>query len=343
MTKTKRSTSPSPTHVLVVSTALDLATDAVVRALDAAGVRVTRCNTEEVPFQSRLTLTITPTCRIPPSIVLQRLGQDACPSLEDVSCVWYRRIRAPTRPADMDPGVYEFCVRESRAALLGSLLGAVSSSTAWMSHPSKVWEAEHKLYQLSVARQAGLTIPDTTVTNDPQEVRAAFQRHGGYLIAKPARSGYVEVGGEPRAIYTSQVSVEHLDALGGIDSSPVIYQPLIRKRCDVRVTVVGDRVFVAEIDSQTNADAHIDWRRTSDPALPHRAAELPGEVTAGVHRLMRLLGLEFGALDFVRTPEDEYIFLEVNPNGQWLWLDLQLGFGVTEAVAQWLTTPPRMN
>ncbi|MBN1959418.1 MAG: hypothetical protein JW841_00605 [Deltaproteobacteria bacterium] len=108
------------------------------------------------------------------------------------------------------------------------------------------------------------------------------------------------------------------------------------KSCDVRVTFVDGELFVAEIDSQQDQDAVIDWRHTPDPKLPHRQADLPKQLQTSIQTLMTALELRFGAIDFIRTPDDDYVFLEVNPNGQWLWLDEQLGFGITRRVAAWL-------
>jgi glutathione synthase/RimK-type ligase-like ATP-grasp enzyme len=104
----------------------------------------------------------------------------------------------------------------------------------------------------------------------------------------------------------------------------------------VRVTYVGGHLFVAEIDSQSDPAAKVDWRRTANPDLPHRRAALPRAVEQGIGRLMEVMDLRFGAIDLIRTPGDAYMFLEVNPSGQWLWLDDILDFGITEAVADWL-------
>ena len=319
-------------HVLIVSTALDLATDAVVRALRERGVRATRWNTEDFPYASQLTVAMRG------GTVTTHLVRDGNERVElsDVTAVWYRRVRTAECPAGMDPGVHEFCLRESRAALLGALLAAIPRTARWMSDPTAVWVAEHKLKQLAAAHECGLCIPETVVTNDGRSAQAAFAEFDSSMIAKPARTGSVEVEGAPFAIFTSQVRKEDMADMHGTDLSPVIYQPLIEKRCDVRVTVVGTRCFVAEIESQGNAAARVDWRRTDDPLLPHRRGELPAEVEQGIHRLMSHLGLRFGALDFVATPDGRYVFLEVNPSGQWLWLDDQLDLGITEEVAAWL-------
>jgi glutathione synthase/RimK-type ligase-like ATP-grasp enzyme len=156
------------------------------------------------------------------------------------------------------------------------------------------------------------------------------------MIVKPARTGYVDLGNEQLSIYTSQVLAEHLDHLCEARLSPAIYQELIEKRSDVRVTYVGGRLFVAEIDSQTDDAAKLDWRRTQNPNLPHRRAELPANVCENLLQLLVRLRLEYGAIDLIRTLDDEYVFLEINPNGQWQWLDDMLEMGITDSIVGWL-------
>jgi glutathione synthase/RimK-type ligase-like ATP-grasp enzyme len=321
-------------NVLIVSTMLDLATDAVVRRLGALGVTCTRLNTETFPFESGMRLAIgmeKPFDRC--ELALRRPEATLLSSITPTS-IWFRKVRIPERDPEMPKGVYDFCVREARSTLLGGLL---AQDVPMMSPPANVWAAEHKVLQLRIAQKVGFTVPRTVITNDPRTVADAFMAFDRQMIAKPARSGYVDYGDEHRAIYTSQILEEHLEDLESTKWSPVIYQPLIRKACDVRVTYVAGELFVAEIDSQTEHTSAIDWRRTTNPALPHRSATLPRPLEKMVAQFMTTLGLVYGALDFIRTPSDEYIFLEVNPNGQWLWLEDRLGFPIAEKIAAWLS------
>jgi glutathione synthase/RimK-type ligase-like ATP-grasp enzyme len=232
----------------------------------------------------------------------------------------------------MESGVYEFCLQEHRAALLGQLL---VTSARWMSDPTAIWKAEHKLLQLSLASQVGLSIPQTVITNDPAVVRTAFSNFRG-LVVKPVTTGHVAYQGQEFGIFTSQVLRDHLDQLESVKLSPAIYQQLIPKRFDIRATIVGERIISAAIDSQSDPRALIDWRRTSNPRLPHYPVSLPEPVTARLLKLMKLLNLNFGAVDLIQTPDDDYVFLEINPNGQWLWIDDRLQLGISEAIADWL-------
>ena len=208
-----------------------------------------------------------------------------------------------------------------------------------MSHPASVWRAEFKPFQLCAAAEAGLPIPRTVITNDPGVVRSAFTKFG-QMIAKPVRSGYLTQAGKEFSIFTSQVLAEHLDELEDVRLSPAIYQELVPKLFDVRVTVVGRRLFAAAIDSQSDPEAIIDWRRTGNPKLPHHRIDLPSSLSVALLRLMDDLNLAFGAIDMIQRENGEFVFLEVNPSGQWLWLDDMLQFGISDAVAAWLSGEP---
>jgi glutathione synthase/RimK-type ligase-like ATP-grasp enzyme len=318
----------SEVAVLIVSTKVDLATDYIVQRLRDQNVSYYRLNTEDYPFQD--TLAYYPTGIMGNDNWLLCNDQP----LRSPTSIWYRRLRTPSTPAGMDEGIATFCRQEARAAIIGSILGR---RTRWMSHPSAVWEAEYKPYQLQLAASIGLTIPPSIITNNPNTIRAAFHQFGSMII-KPTRTGHLIKDGTEYAVYTSRLLAEHLDDLESARWSPSIYQALIPKRYDVRVTIVGDYCFAAAIDSPSDPAATIDWRQTNNPALPHYPIKLSGPLEAALHQLMKALRLRFGAIDLIETPNGEYVFLEVNPNGQWLWLDDMLNLGISDAVANWLSS-----
>ena len=316
----------SSPYILIISTIADVATDDVIKRLSARSIAHKRINTEDFPFSR--------------TIAFHFGAEEGVPWMELDSAVlpppatiWYRRVRAPTKPEAMETGVYEFCLQESRAALLGGIIGC---SARWMSHPTAIWGSEYKPFQLSIASQHGLRVPRTVVTNNPAVIRKAFFEFGS-MIVKPVKTGYVKYEGEERSIFTSQLLEKHLDELEYATLSPAIYQELIPKKFDIRATIVGREIFAAAIDSQSDPQAVIDWRQTGNPQLPHYPKILPVDVSKCLLALMDRLGLNFGAVDLVETPSGEYVFLEINPNGQWLWIDDKLELGISEAVARWLS------
>jgi glutathione synthase/RimK-type ligase-like ATP-grasp enzyme len=317
-------------NVLIVSTIADVATDAVIRQLSARNIPHVRINTEDYPFSR--TLAFRPAANAEGCLSLD--GQP----IPTPSAIWYRRVRTAPKPQSLAEDIYDFCVQENRAAFMGAILGL---NARWMSRPAAIWQAEFKPYQLRLASELGLPIPRTIVTNEPAAVRTAFNEFGS-MIVKPARTGHVVREGKEYAIFTSRVLREHLEDLNGARLSPSIYQELVPKKFDVRVTIVGRKLFAAAIDSQSDPDAAVDWRCTNNPRLPHKRITLPDRLTELLLRLMEALHLSFGAIDLIQTTSGDYLFLEVNPSGQWLWLDDMLGFGISDSIAEWLgvTTRP---
>lgn len=311
-------------EVLIVSTAVDVATDAVVSILSTRGITVLRVNTEDLPFDSSMSFDYQQSCATKMSFGGLSISPRA---------IWYRRLRTPEKPSAMDSGIYDFCLRENRAAFIGGLM---TQQVRWMNHPVSVWQGEFKSYQLHVAQSVGLKIPPTIVSNDPVEVARACKNLGDMII-KPARSGHFWKDGEEYSVFTSALTEEDLDSLDDARWAPSIYQQRVHKDVDVRATFVGGRIFAAAIHSQTDPAAAVDWRRTEDPDLPHSVIELPELICIQLRLLMARLDLVFGCIDLVRKPDGTYVFLEVNPSGQWLWLDDQLNLGISEAVADWLT------
>jgi glutathione synthase/RimK-type ligase-like ATP-grasp enzyme len=111
----------------------------------------------------------------------------------------------------------------------------------------------------------------------------------------------------------------------------VIFQELVPEATDVRVTVVGDRLFAAAIRPPPEGYA-LDYRMSLDRAL-FEATDLPAEVEESIRALMRRLGLVYGAIDLLRTADGEHVFLEINPAGEWRFVEERTGQPITDAMA----------
>ena len=308
--------------VLLVTASYDVAPEYVGASLDRMGVPYFRLDTDRFPAQIQATYD--------PNIGVTFSDDDQSIRGEQIRSVWYRRMRGPLLPSNLDCGTRDFCERENRAFLEGVL--ASLPTDRWLSLPTAVARAERKPYQLGVAKRLGFDIPATVMTNDEIVVRAAAKRH--QLVAKAVSSGYVRNPEGNRAIFTSAVSQDDVSQLDGLSMAPVTFQEMVKKVSDIRVTVVGEDVFAAEIMSQDRESSRVDWRATDDPHLEHRRHELPHEVADLCRQLLATLGLGFGAIDFALTGDGSYVFFEINPNGEWLWIEDQLGLPISDAIAR---------
>jgi glutathione synthase/RimK-type ligase-like ATP-grasp enzyme len=114
--------------------------------------------------------------------------------------------------------------------------------------------------------------------------------------------------------------------------TPGICQQFVPKSYEVRATVVGSRIFSGKINSQASPETKIDWRHKPFD-IEEEPIDLPPDVETKIHALMRAFGLIYGAFDFIITPEGRHVFLEVNPAGQYLWVEAKTKLPITAAIA----------
>ena len=310
--------------ILIVTASYDVAADYVLKSLRKRGTPTFRLNTDHFPTRIKASF------RPPNDIAFT--ADDSSISNSNIKSVWYRRHVLPELPVELESGVRDFCERETRAFLDGVF--ASLTVTRWMSPPLAIIRAEHKPYQLSIASQLGFTIPDTIMTNNPHLVYQIAQDH--QLVAKAISSGYIASPEGNRAIFTNIVRPGDIEDLNGLALAPATFQAFVDKVSDIRVTVIAGEVFAAEILSQEHKSSRVDWRATDDPHLVHRIHELPDEISGLCRKLVIGLGLSFGAIDLALKSDGSYIFLEINPNGEWVWLEDQLGFPISDRIARWL-------
>jgi glutathione synthase/RimK-type ligase-like ATP-grasp enzyme len=255
-----------------------------------------------------------------------------CPSEEEnttYSAIWDRM--KPIALGSLDEKA-QYIIRERAAAVRGIQLLCEKTSRQ-MNPPLATDRSKSKLSQLRTAGSEGLLIPRTHVGNDIEGICRFIRECGGKAIAK---SLTWFVGDDARISYTKLVTTsEILAAPASTAYSPLIYQEYIQKKNELRITCVGSKVFAAEIDSQTSHKATIDWRRDQF-RLKYRKVEIPRGLRRKILSVQSALGLKFGAYDFIVTPKDDYVFLEVNPTGNWLWLEDELGMPISEEIVDWL-------
>ena len=202
-----------------------------------------------------------------------------------------------------------------------------------MNHPSSNVLASHKLHQLSTATLLGLSVPDTLVTQDAAHVREFFTLHAGAIIAKPMARGYVEwqQGQVDTLIYTNRVQASDLDCLDDLRACPTLFQKYIDKQSDVRITVVDSHLCAAELLA-TDGDGkqRCDVRRNNMEDVAYREIRLPDDIEMKLRTLTAHYCLRFAAIDMVIDTSGQWFFLEINPNGQWAWLDLVGGMKIAD-------------
>jgi glutathione synthase/RimK-type ligase-like ATP-grasp enzyme len=187
-----------------------------------------------------------------------------------------------------------------------------------------------------VAGELGFELPPTLVTTNAAALLDFHRRHDGRIISKVAGPTLGRFYGPDVGRYTEPVTTRDIGYFDAVRFAPAIYQACVDKRVELRITVVGERVFPVEIHSQDAARTRGDWRRYDLGLTPHRLHALPEALTRRCVQLVRRLGLAYGAIDMILTPEDRYVFIEINPNGQFLWIEQLVRAGIGEAIADCL-------
>lgn len=249
--------------------------------------------------------------------------------------VLYRRPAAARAPEELSDLISRSFFEAEFQVVAESLHRLCDDATLWVNAPSANAYARNKLWQLACAAEAGLAVPPTLVTNDPDIAYAFYLDVERRAIVKPLSPAPASSEGG-WALFTRLLP----ESLSAIDFSNVRYgssilQRFVDKTCDVRVAVVGEVLLACQILSQGVEQSRVDWR-TVARGLPHIPTEVPPHVAAGLRRLRSRLGLATMHADFAVDQGGRWWFLETNPNGQWLWLELEVGIPVSMALANLL-------
>ncbi|MBI2475821.1 MAG: hypothetical protein HYV67_01085 [Candidatus Taylorbacteria bacterium] len=265
---------------------------------------------------------------------------------DSVKSVWWRRPKGKARPSTNNP-LQRYIELESEV-FISSLFNLLGTDTQWVSHPEKTRLANRKPLQLEVARQIGFRIPKTLVSNDPEAVRDFLEvNHNMPIIMKPVGTSFVRLSDDPTdaegknlAIYTKIVDKDLLlRNIQKVKNCPVIFQEAAMQEFDIRVTVVGRKVFAVKISHSKEReinDGNLDWRHHELDRV-YEKYQLPSELENKCVEIVNRLGLNFGAIDMCFSKEKGYIFFEINPQGQWVPSEVTAGHPISIALAEFLS------
>jgi len=314
--------------ILIITNTQDLTSDFVVREISRRNLSFARLNTDEFPSLGFGFTSFG--LNESPQRIIRWKNRKKILDFKQVTSILYRRPVSPIPEVTIqNPIIRKFCIDESYDFLRGLWL---SNKCHWMSYPEAIRKAEHKVYQLEVAQNMPFIIPKTIITNDPFEVRNFFYKCKNGMIIKPLYLGFINNPKNPQNIFTSIVTENDLEDVESVSFAPSIFQERVLKQYDIRVTVVGERVFTAKIETNDLPANIPDWRFAATEKLHHEKYILPNEIEDICIELVKRLELDFGAIDLAFDNEGNYVFFEINPNGQWAWLESLLGFPISEAI-----------
>jgi len=310
-------------RILVISSPDDVHARAVAYVIRAKGHICEELYCVDYPTLATITLKASNHITAPQSVVRYTgEGFNAVNVNDKFDTIWLRRRQIPELPLSMHPGDREVALRQCDRCLSDLIAGLDGPDVFWVNPLECDNTSNLKMYQLRRAERAGLTIPDTLVSNDPDEIREFIARCGGKAIHKLLQNAVWKSKNDEKTFgcYTTPITCDDLPKDAALRLSPGIFQPLLKKQFEARVACFGEYLMALQIDSQSDDRARIDWR-AGQRFIDMKPYILPEAIAQGIRRFLRSTRFTFAALDFIVTPDGEHIFLEANPNGQFLWME----------------------
>ncbi|MCL5283628.1 MAG: hypothetical protein M1330_02815 [Armatimonadetes bacterium] len=345
-------------YVFIISQFFEPNVDAVISRLNQRGVSYFRLNTETIPLITTISLY---------EGAEELYTIISCDGKQvDTRCitsVWRRRNGEFVYPNVSCAQERGFIRHESASMLHGAF---ESMRCSWVNHFMSDYRANVKPYQYEIAKQVGLTVSRTLITNDPDAVKEFARSLPVPVLFKPViglttggppnfsaeiqatYDGKFNIppaipesrGSEVRALFSQVLDDDKIKHLNTIAGCPAIFQEYIKKRVEIRITIIGNDMFPVEIHSQDREDTKVDFRAQTlletSQFLHHEVHKLPDDISAKLMKLMKELNLVFGCVDMILTPNGEYVFLEVNTAGQWGWIEHLTGLKITDALTDLL-------
>lgn len=333
---------PAKKHIVIVTQLDDPHTDAMILTLREMGHAPIRLNTDDIPQHTSLSM---------------YLGSDASAweggikihtndrliDIDDIRSIWWRRPSEFALPEQLSEQEREFAKLEIEHTLRSLW---ASLDCYWVSYPAHIRQATWKGEQLKRAKRLGFEVPRTLITTQAEDVRGFYEACNGQMIFKvmsdpllAANKTTPKIYDEPPVVhgtYTTLITEAELAKIETVGLVPCLFQEYIPKQVELRVTVIGDEVFAAEIHSQEHEQTRVDWRHY-EVDIPYRQATLPPAIVERCLAFTRSYGLNFSAIDLILTPDGRYVFLENNPNGQFMFIEnLVPELRMTEALASCL-------
>jgi hypothetical protein len=317
--------------ILIITSPEDAPATKVERILRARGADVLRFDTADFPAAANITIGYRPGI---PKYTLRVRGEVY--RFDQLDAVWFRKPGAPQPHASITDAEVRKVMEQDCTEFLASLWDSLDCR-ALPGIPSDLKVAQRKASQLGRAQALGFELAPTIVSNDPTEFLDLYRTESGRLISKiiGALQLRSRMGSEFMR-YTNTVTTRDVAHAQSIAHGPLVLQAYVPKRLEVRVTVVGTRVFAAEIHSQSTNRTRFDWRRYDLNATPHRPHELPAEVAQRCVDLVAQSRLSYGTIDLILTPDGRYVFLELNSAGEYGWIEQLTGLPISDAIADFL-------
>lgn len=235
--------------------------------------------------------------------------------------IWYRRGHWPILNENLSDAD-KFAAKREAEMFLGGARSIAATSQRWINDPDREFVANRKPYQLDIAQRMGLVIPRTIMSNDPLEIKAFFANTTGDVILKPFHAMQWLQDQTHYVQFAKKLKFEDIEDSEDLRLTGHIFQEYVEKLYELRVFYFGGKILSFKLNTQDFSKTKTDWRISTDGSLrPEYYNYLPEKTQIAITKYMIHMGLEFGAFDFIVNAVGDYVFLECNVSGQFLFIE----------------------
>jgi glutathione synthase/RimK-type ligase-like ATP-grasp enzyme len=313
------------TKALIITSKEDSHADLIIDKLNHTGLgeKIVRLNTEDFWHNSEIVAENT-------NIRCFLKDSNRTFSTDEIASVWFRRPKSINVKHENKDAI-DFIEMQCNALLRG-IYFCTHDTAIWVNPLTSLHRSRIKLQQLQLAKKLGFTVPNTLVTNNASAA-VDFARSNKRICTKSLDEPSFQINNNIFPIYTRVITEKEIaDNSDSIKTCPSLFQEFVEKQYDVRVTIVGNKLFPFRIYSQDSEYSKVDFRELAPARQKHELIELPNQLENLIFEFMGKQGLVYSAMDFAVTSNGTYFFLENNANGQWQWLDEMIDGKISDAM-----------
>lgn len=321
-------------QILILTDKGDVHPTSVINLMKEKGIPFFRLNTEDLMVDYEFSWIHSNGYEVP-NLYIKDKNNGKIIRGNEILSVWYRR---PDFPKQMPYTINDEIDRHNKLESKQFFLYLMYYLSDIYSIGNHFYDkrANSKMLQSKLAVELGMSIAPTCLSNIKEDV-VRFSNDFEYVGLKCLRDHWMKTeDGKVYDLCTQKVAAKLLRSQPeeSFNQTVVFAQQYVEKKYELRITVMGPHIFTCKLDSQaqTPSTGSIDWRQGYDYGLKHEIIETPSILDVFCKQYLSRFNLNFGCFDFIVTPEDEYVFLECNPNGQWGWIEDECNIPMSEAM-----------
>jgi ATP-GRASP peptide maturase of grasp-with-spasm system len=262
-------------------------------------------------------------------------------SYNKVHSVWYRRsntfiipsLENTKIPKELKSKFYDNMFIELKYAR--NAFYAVLENKKWLNHPKNSNEVD-KFEMLIRAKNVGLSIPKSLITNSKQKLQKFRNCYGDIIIKAIYNIDFFPHDGKKYLAYTTILTNEHIEDLPN-KFFPCIVQECLEKEFELRVFCIEKELYAMAIFSQNDKQTQMDFRVYNN-INPNRNIpfKLPKELHDKIILFMESIEMNCGSIDIIKTVQGDWVFLEINPVGQFGMTSSPNNYFLEEKIAKYL-------